>query len=126
MKNFEAIRALSIYAGITLMLGAINLMLIQHSQLLAVAMLPVSVYAAALLAVRVAAPFVVRKKILDYIDAFGGEVAFEAMMDRFAGADNPDTTATNAAVLIPIIEDMEDRGLILITNNRVTRNRPQK
>ncbi|MBI5844993.1 MAG: hypothetical protein HZB23_10025 [Deltaproteobacteria bacterium] len=126
MKNFQAIRALSIYAGIALMLSGINLIVIQHSKLFAVAMLPVSFYAVALVAVRVAAPWVVRKKILDYLDAYGGEVSFEALMNRFAGADNPETTATNAAVLTPIIEDMENRGIVSIKNNMVTRNTPQK
>jgi len=126
VRNFQAVRALSIYAGIALMLAGINMMLLQHSRLFAVAMLPVSFYAVVLLAVRLAAPFVVRKKILDYLDAYGGEVSFEALMNRFASADNPETTATNASVLTPIIADMENRGMLTIKNNMVRRNTPQK
>ncbi len=117
----ESMRALGIYFSLAVCVAAINILVSAHSRLLAVGMLPLSFYAAALFTVRLAAPWYVRKKILDYLDAYGGEVSFDALMERFAASDKPDTAEANAKVLTPIIADLESKGAISIKGGRVTK-----
>jgi len=108
--------------AVTLIIS-INVFIARMNSFVGVLILPISVYAAAMLAVRVMAPTYIKRRILTFLDLRQGQAPFDDVMDWLAASPDPMKEQDNARAITRLLAQLEEAGVISIQAGTVRRIR---
>ena len=102
---------------------SINVFIAGLNSFVGVLILPISVYSAAMLAVRLMAPTYIKRQILTFLDLRQGEAPFDEVMDWLAASPDPIKEQDNARAITRLLTQLEEAGIIRIQSGTVRRIR---
>ncbi|MBW1990046.1 MAG: hypothetical protein JRI97_10935 [Deltaproteobacteria bacterium] len=117
----ERNRAVPAVVAVLALMLLLTWLLLQRATLLGVLLLPLDVYLAGFLLIRLVAPLVVRKKLMDHLARSGGREDFNRLLESLVPSANtePEQAEASVAVVVSILREMEEKGLIRVQDNIV-------